>query len=171
MPAESSLDEMFPLIYAELHRLAENYLRRERTGHTLQPTALVHEAYLRLRGQNTVDWENREQFLGVAASMMRRILVNHAEAKMALKRGGTQFHESLDSVSVFFNEHNLDLLALDEAMRRLEHLDPQKSRIVELKFFGGLTTEEAARIIGKSGATIEREWTFARAWLARNLKS
>ncbi len=165
---ENSLDEMFPVIYAELRRLAEVYLRRERGDHTLQPTALVHEAYLRLRNQHNVDWQNREQFLGIAAQMMRRILVNHAEAKNALKRGGAK--QSLDDViTVFFERQNLDLLALDEAMKRLAEIDEQKSCIVELKFFGGLTNEETAKLINRSIATVEREWTFAKAWLHRAL--
>ena len=134
----------------------------------MQPTALVHEAYLRLRGQHNVDWHNREQFLGIAAQMMRRILVNHAEAKNALKRGGAK--QPLDDVlTVFFEQQNLDLLALDEAMKRLAMLDEQKSRIVELKFFGGLTTAETARVIDRSVATVEREWIFAKAWLRHAL--
>ncbi|MGI8788401.1 MAG: ECF-type sigma factor [Pyrinomonadaceae bacterium] len=165
---EKSLDEMFPVIYAELRRLAEIYLRRERGDHTLQPTTLVHAAYFRLRNQRTVDWQNREQFLGIAAQMMRRILVNHAEAKNALKRGGAK--QSLDSITIFFERQNLDLLALDEALKRLAAIDEQKSRIVELKFFGGMTTEETARLVGKSVATVEREWSFARAWLGKELK-
>ena len=165
---QNSLDEMFPVIYAELRRLAEIYLRRERGDHTLQPTALVHEAYLRLRDQRNVDWRNREQFLGIAAQMMRRILVNHAEAKNALKRGGAKC--SLDDVlTVFFERQNLDLVAIDEARKRLAAIDEQKSRIVELKFFGGLTTEETARLVNRSVATVEREWTFAKAWLHRAL--
>ncbi len=172
MPAienEKSLDEMFPAIYAELRRIAEIYLRRERGDHTLQPTALVHEAYLRLRNQRSVDWANREQFLGIAAQMMRRILVNHAETKNALKRGGAK--QLLDdSVMIFFEKQNLDLLALDKALKRLAAIDERKSRVVELKFFGGLTTEETARLIGKSVATVEREWSFARAWLHKELK-
>lgn len=168
--ADDSLDEMFPVIYAELRRLAESYLRRERSDHTLQPTALVHEAYLRLKNQHSVDWRNREQFLGIAASMMRRILVNHAEAKFAAKRGGTQYKESFDEITVFFQALNLDLLALDQSLKKLAELDEQKSRIVELKFFGGLTTEETARLIGKSVATVERDWSFARAWLKKELK-
>ncbi len=170
--ATPTLDEMFPVIYAELRRLAQNYLRRERADHTLQPTALVHEAYLRLRNQRNVDWQNRAQFLGIAASMMRRILVNHAEAKHAEKRGGNgNVKQSLDEVTVFFEQQNLDLLALHEALKNLAAIDEQKSRVVELKFFGGLTTEEIAEVVGKSVATIEREWTFARAWLCKTLNS
>jgi RNA polymerase sigma-70 factor (ECF subfamily) len=166
-----SLDETFPAIYAELRRLAKIYLRREGADHTLNPTALVHEAYLRLRGQRNVDWQNREQFLGVAAQMMRRILVNHAEAKQALKRGGRQFKESLDAVTIFCDEQNLDLLALNQALKKLAEIDEQKSRIVELKFFGGLTANEIARVIGKSTATVERDWTFARAWLLKQMQT
>ena len=167
---KEALDAMFPVIYGELHRLAENYLRRENAGHTLQPTALVHEAYLRLRDQRNVDWQNRAQFLGVAANIMRRILVNHAEAKHALKRGGNNPKQSFDELTIFFEQQNLDLLALHEALEKLAAIDAEKARVVELKFFGGLTTEEIAVNLGKSVATIEREWTFARAWLGRKLK-
>ena len=168
--AGDALDENFPALYAELRRLAESYLRRERGDHTLQPTALVHEAYLRLRNQRSVDWQNREQFLGVAATMMRRILVNHAEAKLAAKRGGALHRESPDGVTIFFQAQNLDLLALDEALKKLAEIDAQKARVVELKFFGGLTIEETARLTAKSAATVERDWAFARAWLKNQLK-
>lgn len=166
-----ALNENFPLIYAELRRLAQVYLNRERRDHTLQPTALVHEAYLRLKDQHNVNWDNREQFLGIAATMMRRILVNHAEMKYALKRGGTQYKEPLDAVTVFFQDQDLDVLALDEALKKLGRIDELKCRIVELKFFGGLTNDETAAVVGKSVATIEREWTFARAWLRRELSA
>jgi RNA polymerase sigma-70 factor, ECF subfamily len=149
------LDQMLPVVYEELHRLAAGYLGREAPGHTLQPTALVHEAYLRLIDQRRVDWRNRAQFLGLAAGMMRRILVNHARDRTARKRGGNQERVSLSLVEI----------ALEEALQRLAALDERKSRVVELKFFGGLTIEETAEVLGVSGATVEREWAFARAWL------
>jgi RNA polymerase sigma factor (TIGR02999 family) len=158
------LDEMLPLVYDELRRIAANYLTRERSGHTLQPTALVHEAYVRLVSQRGANWRNRAQFYGLAANMMRRILVNHAVAKKAEKRGpGGKV--PLDDVTLFFEERSLDLLALDEALTRLSELDAEKSQIVELKFFGGLTTAEIADFTGRSARTVERDWNFARSWL------
>ncbi|MBS1796881.1 MAG: sigma-70 family RNA polymerase sigma factor [Acidobacteria bacterium] len=166
---KESLDEMLPLVYAELHRLAEKYLSRERPDHTLQPTALVHEAYLRLIDQHSVDWQNRAQFIGLAAQMMRRILVNHAEAHRAARRGDGLQRITLDESIAFFEEQNLDLLSLHAALTELARFDEQKSRIVELRFFGGLTIEETARLLEKSTATVEREWTFAKAWLKRAL--
>ena len=164
------LDELLPLVYDELRRIAANYLARERRDHTLQPTALVHEAYLRLVNQRSVDWYNRAQFYGLAANMMRRILVNHAESKNAEKRGSGGEKLPFDEVSVFCAEQNLDLLALDEALKQLAELDETKAEIVELKFFGGLTTEEIAAMTGKSIRTIERDWTLARGFLFKTLK-
>ena len=159
-----ALDQLLPLVYDELRRIAARYLARERRDHTLQPTALVHEAYLRLINQHSVDWRNRAQFYGLAANMMRRILVNHANARAAEKRGSGEKH-SLEEATVLFDEVNFNMLALDEALHRLAQLDEEKARLVELKFFGGLTTEEVAFHLGKSTATIEREWAFARSWL------
>ncbi|HMS43163.1 MAG TPA: ECF-type sigma factor, partial [Pyrinomonadaceae bacterium] len=141
----------------------------ERRDHTLQPTALVHEAYLRLVNQHNVDWRNRAQFYGIAANMMRRILVNHAETKHAEKRGGAAEKVSIDDVTIFFEEENLDLLALDEALTQLAKIDEEKTRLVEMKFFGGMTTAEIAEVTEKSTATIEREWAFARGWLFKTL--
>jgi RNA polymerase sigma factor (TIGR02999 family) len=164
-----ALDELLPIVYAELRRIATNYLARERTDHTLQPTALVHEAYLRLINQRNVDWRNRAQFYGLAAQMMRRILVNHAEARRAQKRGDGAGKVPLDEFTISFQEQNLDVLALHEAMNELAHLDEQKSKIVELKFFGGLTTEEIAEVTGLSIRSVEREWAFARGWLYKTL--
>jgi RNA polymerase sigma factor (TIGR02999 family) len=135
----------------------------------LQPTGLVHEAYLRLVNQQSVSWQNRAQFFGLAANMMRRILVNHAEAKRAEKRGGRSERVSLDDVTVACDEDVLDLLALDEVLQRLEQLDKLKSEIVELKFFGGLTIAEVAEVTKTSTATVEREWAFARGWLYKTL--
>ena len=162
---QRALDQMLPLVYEELRRLAGHYLRREPTGHTLQPTALVHEAYLRLIDQRRADWTNRAQFLGLAASMMRRILVNHARDRVAAKRGGDAERVSLSLVEAPSGRPDVELIALEDALKRLASLDPRKSRVVELKFFGGLTTEEIAEVLQVSGATVEREWSFARAWL------
>ncbi len=165
---KNSLDEILPLVYDELRKIAQNYLNRERGDHTLQATALVHEAYLRLIDQRKVDWKNRSQFFGLAAQMMRRILVNHAESYKAEKRGSGQKLQLDETVDVSFEE-NLDLLALDKALKKLEEFDAQKSKIVEMRFFGGLTIEETAQVTGKSHATVEREWAFAKAWLYREL--
>ena len=159
------LDRMVPVVYDELHRLAGHYLSREGTGHTLQPTALVHEAYLRLVDQRRVNWRNRAQFLGVAAGMMRRILVNHARDRAARKRGGNPERVSLSLVESPSGRPDVELIALEDALHRLAALDERKSRVVELKFFGGLTIEEIAEVLQVSGATVEREWAFARAWL------
>ena len=162
---KEALDRVLPLVYGELRRLAAGYLSREGVGHTLQPTALVHEAYLRLVDQRQVDWRNRAQFLGIAASMMRRILVNHARDRRAAKRGGDAERVSLSLVDTPSGGSDVDLIALEDALHRLAALDPRKAQVVELKFFGGLTTEEIAEVLQVSGATVEREWSFARAWL------
>jgi RNA polymerase sigma factor (TIGR02999 family) len=159
------LDAMLPVVYDELHRLATQCLSRESTGHTLQPTALVNEAYLRLVDQRRVDWKNRAQFLGLAANMMRRILVNHARDRAALKRGRDVQQISLSLLESPSGRPDVDLIALEDALDRLAAMDKRKSRVVELKFFGGLTTEEIAEVLQVSGATVEREWAFARAWL------
>jgi RNA polymerase sigma-70 factor, ECF subfamily len=161
----SALDQMLPLVYEELRRLAAHYLRNEHAGHTLQPTALVHEAYMRLIDQRRVDWRNRAQFLGLAANMMRRILLNHARDRVAGKRGGEAKQVSLGIVEGKAAEANVDVIALHDALERLEMIDARKSRIVELKYFGGLSTEEIAQVLEVSGATVERDWKFARAWL------
>ena len=162
---DGALGELLPLVYAELRRLAAGYLRRERPGHTLQPTALVNEAYLRLVDQTQVRWQNRAHFLGVAAQMMRRILVDHARGQRAEKRGGEIQKLSLDENIDVSGERAADLVALDEALKRLAELDPQKSRIVELRFFGGLSVEETAEVLGVSAPTIKRQWRMAKAWL------
>lgn len=162
---KQGLDQMLPVVYEELHRLAAQYLSREATGHTLQPTALVNEAYLRLVDQRRVDWRNRAQFLGLAANMMRRILVNHARDRAAQKRGGNAQQVSLSLLESPSGRPDVDLIALESALDHLAELDERKSRVVELKFFGGLTTEEIAEVLQISGATVEREWAFARAWL------
>jgi len=160
-----ALDRMLPLVYDQLHRLASRYLSRERPDHTLQPTALVHEAYLRLVNQHQVDWRNRAQFIGVAANMMRRILVNHARDRAAAKRGGGAVPVSLSLIESPSGRSDVELIALEDALGRLEQLDPRRSRVVELKFFGGLGNEEIAEVLQVSRATVNRDWTFARAWL------
>ncbi len=160
-----ALDQMLPLVYGELHRLASSYLSRERPDHTLQPTALVHEAYLRLINQRRVDWRNRAQFLGLAAGMMRRILVNHARDRAANKRAGNRERVSLSLVEVSSDASDVDLIALEDALERLATLDARKARVVELKFFGGLAMDEIADVLEVSRATVERDWSFARAWL------
>ena len=161
---EHARDQVLPLVYDELRRLARAFLARERPNHTLQATALVHEAYLRLIDQQQVDWKNRAQFVGVAAVMMRRILVNHARGRAADKRGGDAMRVSL-SLADIGEAPSVDLIDLNEALDALAAIDARKSRIVELKFFAGLTTAEIAEVMELSPATIEREWSFSRAWL------
>lgn len=160
-----ALDQLLPLVYDELHRLAAARLRLERPDHTLQPTALVHEAYLRLIDQRRADWRNRAQFFGVAAAMMRRILVNHARDRAAQKRGGGAEKVSLNAAVEWAGQQDLDLLSLDDALTRLAALDARKGQIVDLKFFAGLNTEEIAEVLQLSTSTVERDWRFARAWL------
>ena len=164
---EDGPDGIVPIVYAELRRLAASYLSRERQGHTLQPTALVHEAYVRLIDQRQIDWNNRAQFIGLAAVMMRRILVNHARDRIADKRGGGAEHVPLTLAGEGIGAPEVNLLDLHEALNDLTATDPRKGRIVELKFFGGLTTAEIAEHLGLSVATVERDWKFARAWLYR----
>ena len=159
-----------PLVYSELRRLASNYLRRERQGHTLQPTALVNEAYLRLVEQRSANWQNRTQFYGIAAKLMRRILVDHARLKHAEKRGGAEQQRlSITSAGDLSRKPDLDVLALHEALEKLAAVDPQQECIVELKFFGGLSIEETAEVMKLGHATVERDWKMARAWLRRQL--
>lgn len=166
---QQALKELTPLVYKELRRLAGHYLRRERPDHTLQGTALVHEAYLRLVDQKRVKWQNRAHFFGVAAQMIRRILVDHARGHRAEKRGADAVKLSLDEVLTIPEERNLDLVALDDALSALASLDPQQGRIVELRFFGGLSIEETAEVIGISPATVKRDWAMAKAWLYRDM--
>jgi RNA polymerase sigma factor (TIGR02999 family) len=166
---ESVLDEMLPLIYDELRRLAAYHLKRERKSHTLQATALVHEAYMRLVNQRQVDWRNRAQFLGLASEIMRRILVSHARKHAAVKRGGQEQRVSLSIADLSSKQQDVDLIMLDDALNKLASNDPRKSRVVELKFFGGMTNDEVAELLQVSDATVEREWTFARAWLFKTL--
>lgn len=168
----AALDELLPLVYEELHRLAASYLRRERAQQTLQPSALVNEAYLRLVDQAHVRWQSRAQFFGVAANLMRQILVDHARLRRAEKRGGPELQRlSLGQAEFVVKQPEVEVLALDEALEGLAAIDPRQERVVELKFFGGLTIEEVAEVLGISHATVEREWKLARAWLRRRLSS
>ena len=163
--AAGAPEDLLPLVYGELRRLAASYLSRERPGHTLQPTALVHEAYMRLIEQRGVDWANRAHFMALAAVMMRRILVNYARDRAAGKRGRGAEHVPLTLAGEEIGAAEVNLLDLHEALDRLSEIDPRKGQIVELKFFGGLTTDEIAETLGISPATVERDWKFARAWL------
>ena len=166
---QSALDQLMPLVYDELRRLARHYMIRERPGHLLQTTALVHEAYLRLIDQTQVHWQNRAHFFAIAAQMMRRILVDHARGQLYAKRGGGARRISLDHVSVVSEERAADVIALDDVLNGLAEIDPQQSRVVELRFFGGLTVEETAEVLGLSPATVKREWSAAKAWLQQEL--
>jgi RNA polymerase sigma factor (TIGR02999 family) len=163
----AALERLMPLVYQELRRLAASYLRVERPDHTLQPTALVHEAYLRLVDQRGVNWQNRAHFFGIAAQMMRRILVDHARRRQAAKRDATALRLEANGGEA---GRDPELLALDQALCGLESLDARQARIVELRFFGGLTVEETAEVAGVSPATVKREWRTARAWLAREIR-
>lgn len=162
-------EELLPLVYADLRRRAAAYLRRERRNHTLNPTALVHETYLRLIDQHQVTWQSRAHFYGIAASMMRRILVDHARGHEADKRGGAWRQVPLDDAMAAAEPRAVDLMAVDAALDALAQLDPRQARVVELRFFGGLSVEEAAEVLGLSPATVKREWTMAKAWLHRRL--
>jgi RNA polymerase sigma factor (TIGR02999 family) len=165
-----AFDELLPLIYAELHRRAAIYLRYERRNHTLQPTALVHEAYLKLVDQSNVHWENRMHFFAVAARAMREILIDHAKSRNREKRGGGSEDLPLEEALLAAAEENdVDLIALDEALTRLGEIDPQQVRIVELRYFCGLSLDETAETIGISRATVARDWTMAKAWLHREM--
>ena len=165
----TALEQLMPLVYDELRRLAARYLRRERANHSLQPTALVNEAYLRLVDQQKVEWQSRAQFYGLAARLMRNILVDHARSRQAAKRGGEQVRVSFDDHQGCVNPE-IEFLAVHEALERLATFDEQKAHIVELRFFGGLSIEETAEVIGIGHATVERDWKLARAWLRRDLE-
>jgi RNA polymerase sigma factor (TIGR02999 family) len=167
---QQALEELLPLIYDELRRLAHNFLYRERPGHTLQTTALVHEAYLKLIDQRDARWQNRAHFFAIAAQAMRRILIDSARKHVAVKRGRGGEKLSLDEAAIISLEPDVNLLALDEALKGLAQIDPQQSRIIELRYFGGLTIEETAEVVNLSPATIKREWTMARAWLHQALR-
>ena len=164
-----ALDALTPLVYNELRKLAKSYLRRERVGHTLEGTALVHEAYLRLIDQREVEWRNRNHFFALAAELIRRILVDHARARIAAKRGGNNVKLSLDEAMTPIDEKPLDLLALNDALDALARADAQGSRIVELRYFAGLTIEETADVLQISTATVKRDWVMSKAFLKREM--
>jgi RNA polymerase sigma factor (TIGR02999 family) len=166
-----ALERLMPLVYEELHRLAQRYLRNERSDHTLQSTALVHEAYIRMVDQKTVHWQNRAHFFGVAAQSIRHILVDHARGHRAAKRGAGAAKLSLDEAIGVPDRQEIDVLALDESLERLASLDPQQGQIVELRFFGGLSIEETAEVLHISPATVKRDWVMAKAWLYQNLSA
>jgi RNA polymerase sigma factor (TIGR02999 family) len=168
---QEAFDQLLPHVYAELRRLALSYLRRERPNHTLQATALVHEAFVKLVDQRAVRWQSRAHFFGIAAQAMRRILVDHARAHSAAKRGSGEPPISLDDRLIAGRGIDIDVLALDEALTRLASIDPQQSRVVELRFFGGLTMDETAEVLQISPATVGRDWTLAKAWLYAELSS
>jgi RNA polymerase sigma factor (TIGR02999 family) len=165
----AALDQLTPLVYRELRQLAKHHLHRERPGHILQSTALVHEAYLKLVDQKRTDWHDRDHFFAVASQIMRHILVGHARARGALKRGAGQTMLAFDDSIAVSGWRDVDLIALDDALQTLSQLDPQQGRIVELRFFTGLSIESTAKILGISLATVKRDWNLARAWLHREL--
>jgi RNA polymerase sigma factor (TIGR02999 family) len=169
MVADQSLEGMLPQIYEELRQVAAGYLRHERRDHTLQPTALVHEAYLRLLGQNSIDWQNRAHLLAISARMMRRILLTHAEARSTAKRGSGVARLTLDSALDVFDQREVTATALHSLLRELDTLDPRQGQIVELRFFGGLNVEETAEVLGISPTTVKREWAVAKLWLEREM--
>ena len=164
-------DELIAVVYNELRRLAARYLRDERPDHTLQPTALVHEAYMRILGQGDIQWQSEEHFIGVAAMMMRRVLMNYAKSHNRQKRGGGFYKIALAETEIAINGDGIDLIELDEALERLSRDHSEESRIVELRFFGGLSIAEAARVLNISESTVERDWKFARTWLLRELSN
>jgi RNA polymerase sigma factor (TIGR02999 family) len=169
--SSATRDGLVAIVYQELRRIAAKYLRDERPDHTLQPTALVHEAYMRIVEQEDIEWQSEEHFIGVAAMMMRRILVNHAQSHNRQKRGGGVCRVAFDETDLSVNGDGIDLIELDEALERLSHDHAQESQIVELRFFGGLSIAETARVLNLSDSTVEREWKFARTWLLRELSS
>jgi RNA polymerase sigma-70 factor, ECF subfamily len=166
---EQALEKLVPLVYAELHRLARHYMARERAGHTLQTSALVNEAYVRLVDIKKVNWQNRAHFFGVSAQLMRRVLVDFARSRRSLKRGGEIVMVSLEEGSIAFPGAGADVVALDDALKTLAAMDPRRSRVVELRFFGGLSAEETAEVLKVSAETVLHDWKLAKVWLLREL--
>lgn len=167
---QAALEKLIPLVYQELHQMAARYMRHERPGHTLQTTGLVNEVYLKLVDQKSMQWQNRAQFFGIAAQLMRRILVDHARRRIRIKRGGAAQKLSLDEAAIVSNDRAAEFIALDAALTGLAEIDPHKSRIVEMKFFGGLNFEEVAEVEKVSPRTIRREWRKAKAWLHQEMR-
>jgi RNA polymerase sigma factor (TIGR02999 family) len=166
---KAAIDKLMPLVYEELRRLARHYMRRERAGHTLQTTAIVNEAYLHLINQRDVQWQNRAHFFGIASHLMRRILASYARSRHYAKRGGGARQVSLDEAMIVSEERVAEMVALDDALNALAEIDERKSRIVEMRFFGGLSIEETAEVLGVSAGTVMRDWTLAKAWLRREI--
>jgi RNA polymerase sigma factor (TIGR02999 family) len=166
---QQALDQLISLVYAELHRLAHRYMRRERSGHTLQPTALVHEVYERLVDLQNVSWQNRAHFFGVSAQLMRRILVDYARSRRYTKREGQWHQVPLNEAVALFPDRKTDIVALDDALRALADIDPRKSRVVEMRFFGGLSIKEVAEVLNISEESVQRDWRLAKVWLLREL--
>ena len=164
---QAARDQLMPLVYAELHRLAHRHIKKERPGHTLQTSALVNEAFVRLVDQRDVHWKSRAHFFGIAAQMMRRILVDYARKRRFAKRGGNQLQVSLNEELVAANQRSAEVVLLDDALTQLAEIDERKSKVVELKFFGGLSIEETSEVLGVSPGTVMRDWTLAKAWLRR----
>ena len=168
---KSAMERLLPLVERELHRLAHSYMRREDPNHTLQTTALINETYLRLIDQRKVQWQNRAHFFGIAAQIMRRILLNYARDQNRLKRGGRAIHVSLSEAMVMPGEKDREIIALNDALTRLEAIDERKGKVVELRFFGGLTVPEVAEVLKVSEITVMRDWAFAKAWLSREMQN
>lgn len=166
---KAALDKLMPLVYEELRRLAHHYMGRERPGHTLQTTAIVNEAYLQLIDQRSVHWQNRAHFFGIAAQLMRRVLAGYARSRHYAKRGGGARQVSLEEAMIVSEERVADMVALDDALNALAEIDERKSRIVEMRFFGGMSIEETAEVLGVSPGTVMRDWTMAKAWLRREI--
>lgn len=168
---KDALGKLMPLVERELHRLAHYYMRHEHVGHTLQTTALINEAFLRLVDQTRVQWQNRAHFFGIAAQIMRRVLLNYARDRHRQKRGGHAVQVSLSDVAIISDDKSSELIALDEALERLTAIDQRKSRVVELRFYGGLSVEETAEVLGVSTITVNRDWKMAKAWLSREIRN
>jgi RNA polymerase sigma factor (TIGR02999 family) len=168
---KAAMDKLLPMVERELHRLAHAYMRRENPNHTLQTTALINETYMRLVDQRRVQWQNRAHFFGIAAQIMRRILLNYARDQNRLKRGGKAIHVSLSEACVMPAEKDREIIALNDALNRLEAIDERKAKVVELRFFGGLTVEEIAEVLKISNVTVMRDWSFAKAWLSREMQN
>ena len=168
---ESALERLMPLVYDELHRMAHQHMKREKPGHVLQTSALINEAYLRLVDRPRIHWQNRAQFFGIAARVMRRILVDEARKRKSDKRGGDAIHVTLNEATNVAHEQAANVMALDDALKSLEAIDPRQSKIVELRFFGGLSVDEAAEVLRVSSGTVMRDWVFARAWLKQEMSA
>jgi RNA polymerase sigma factor (TIGR02999 family) len=167
---KSAADQLLPLVYSELHRLAKGYMSRERRDHTLQPTALINQAYLRIAQQENVEWQNHAHFIGFAANVMRRVLVDHARERNAAMRGGKQIRVDLDEGLAVSKERSAEILLLEDALTRLEQLNPRQAKVVEMRYFGGLSVEEVASVLGIASRSVKRDWALARMWLFEEIQ-